>query len=174
MNGSQLEKTAQSMVAAGKGILAADQGASFVEGWLESSGQPTTPNTLVQYREMLFRTPRLCDYISGIILLGEVVEQRAADGTPLLDLIIQQGILPGVTPSTGLQPLAGAPDEVITAGLDGLRERLATLSNQGFRFTKWRSPLTLGPGLPTEYAADANAYTLGQFAALSQEVGLVP
>lgn len=174
MNTNQLEQTAQAMVATGKGILAADQGASFIGDWLKSMGQPTSDDTLVEYREMLFGTPKLADYISGIILLGDVPEQQAADGTPLLNLITQQGIFPGLSPSTGLQALAGAPGEVLPAGLDGLRERLASFREQGFRFTKWRAPLKVGVGLPTGYAADANAYTLGQFAAISQEAGLVP
>ena len=174
MNTNQLEQTAQAMVATGKGILAADQGASFVGKWLDSMGQPTSEDTLVQYRAMLFGTPQLSDHISGIILLGDVPEQHTAEGKPLLDLITRQTIMPGLSPSTGLQPLARAPGEVIPVGLDGLRERLTDFRERGFRFTKWRAPLKIGSGLPTGYAADANAYTLGQFAALSQEAGLVP
>ena len=105
MNTNQLEQTAQAMVATGKGILAADQGASFVGKWLDSMGQPTSEDTLVQYRAMLFGTPQLSDHISGIILLGDVPDQHTAEGKPLLDLITRQTIMPGLSPSTGLQPL---------------------------------------------------------------------
>ncbi|MEM7029475.1 MAG: class I fructose-bisphosphate aldolase [Chloroflexota bacterium] len=174
MNTNQLEETAQAMVTPGRGILAADQGASFIGGWLESLGHATSDNTLVQYRTMIFGTPQLSDHISGIILMGDVLAQQSDDGTPLLELITQQGIMPGLSPGTGQEVLAGTQGEVVPIGLEGLRERLAKFRDLGFRFTKWRAPLKVGPGLPTSYAADANAYTLGQFAALSQEAGLVP
>ena len=123
---------------------------------------------------MLFRTPGLGECISGVILYDETIRQRAADGTPLVQALRDQGILPGIKVDAGTKPLAGFPDEVATEGLDRLRERLEEYASLGARFAKWRAVIRIKGGLPSATCIEANAHALARYAALAQEAGLTP
>ncbi len=169
-----LAAVARSLVAPGKGILAADESLATIERRLAAVGIPSTVDTRRAYREVLLGAPGLGEYISGVILFDETIRQAAADGTPFLDLLHRQGILPGIKVDTGAHPLAGFPGEKVTEGLDGLRDRLREYRRLGARFTKWRAVIAVGPGLPTRPCLKANAHALARFACLSQEEGLVP
>ena len=168
-----LSETAQALVPPAKGILAADESSGTIQRRFQSIGVESTEESRRDYRETLFRVPA-SDYISGVILFDETLRQRASDGAPVVDLLTQQSIMPGIKVDAGAKPLAGAPGEMVTEGLDGLRERLAEYAQLGARFTKWRAVITIGPGVPTAYCIDANAHALARFAALSQEANLVP
>ncbi|HET9556209.1 MAG TPA: class I fructose-bisphosphate aldolase, partial [Actinomycetota bacterium] len=126
------------------------------------------------YRELLFTTEGAATYISGVILYDETLRQRAADGTPLPEVLSRQGIIPGIKVDTGATGLAGFPGEKITEGLDGLADRLAAYRDLGARFTKWRAVITIGEHIPTSGCIRANAEALGRYAASSQQAGLVP
>jgi fructose-bisphosphate aldolase class I len=170
----QMEATARALVARGKGILAADESTGTIEKRFKSVGVPCTAENRRAYRELLFTTPGLGEFISGVILYDETIRQKAADGTPLVDVLHRQGIVPGIKVDKGAKELAGFPGERITEGLDGLRERLAEYSGLGARFTKWRAVIAIGPSIPSDFSLRANAHALARFAALSQEAGLVP
>ncbi|MFQ5954616.1 MAG: class I fructose-bisphosphate aldolase [Kiloniellales bacterium] len=174
MNTAELETTAQAMVHRGKGILAADESSGTIEKRLSSVNVPSTDETRRDYREMLFRTKGLGAYISGVILFDETIRQKGADGTPLIELLTGQGIIPGIKVDKGAKALAGAAGEKVTEGLDGLRERYAKYREIGARFAKWRAVITIGDGLPSAYCLEANAHALARYAALAQEADLVP
>jgi fructose-bisphosphate aldolase class I len=123
---------------------------------------------------MLFTTPGLADYISGVILFDETIRQSSSDGTAFHELLSSRGVIPGIKVDKGAKDLAGFPGEKVTEGLDGLRGRLEEYYSLGARFTKWRAVIAIGDGIPTSYCIRANAHALGRFAALSQEAGLVP
>lgn len=169
-----LASTARSLVAPGKGILAADESFPTIEKRLNPLGIPSTAETRRDYRETLFAAPGLGEFISGAILFDETLRQNARDGTPFSSLLARQGIIPGIKVDLGVTALAHFPDEKITQGLDGLPERLKNVRELGARFTKWRAVLTIGNGLPSQTCIETNALRLAQFAALSQEAGLVP
>jgi fructose-bisphosphate aldolase class I len=169
-----LEQTAREMVAEGKGVLAADESAGTMSKRLESVGVEPNAENRRRWRELLFTTEGIEEQISGVILFDETMRQTTADGTPLPELLTQRGIMPGIKVDTGAHPLAGSPNEKITEGLDGLRERLAEYSEMGARFCKWRAVITIGDGIPTDYCINANAHALARYAALCQEAGLVP
>ena len=170
----QLNETAQAIVAPGKGILAADESSGTMERRLASIQVESTEENRRNYRELLLRTQGAGEYISGVILYDETLRQNGADGTPLVKVVQAQGIIPGIKVDTGGKPLAGAPGEQVTEGLDGLRERLAEYAELGARFTKWRGIYTIGDGTPSRYCVEVNAHALARYAALSQEAGLVP
>jgi fructose-bisphosphate aldolase class I len=175
----QLVQVAEAMVAKGKGILAADESSPTMKKRLDGIGVESTETNRRDYREMLFRTTdALHDRISGVILFDETLRQQAADGTPLVKLISDQGTIPGIKIDGGAKPLPGAPGEKITEGLDGLRDRLAEYYELGARFTKWRAVIDIGRGgdrsIPSPYCVQANAHALARMAALSQEANLVP
>lgn len=170
----EMEGTALALVARGKGILAADESTSTIEKRFRSHGITANEETRRAYRELLFTTPGLGAFVSGVILYDETIRQTAADGTPLVEVLQAHKIIPGIKVDRGTKPLAGFPGEKITEGLDGLRERLAEYARLGARFTKWRAVIGVGPNLPTSAALQANAHALARFAALSQEAGLVP
>jgi fructose-bisphosphate aldolase class I len=174
MDSQSLIDTAQALVASGKGILAADESTGTIKRRFDTIGVENTEGHRRDYREMLFRTEAVAKYISGVILFDETIRQKAADGTPLVKVLQDQGIIPGIKVDTGAHPLAGAPGEVITEGLDGLRERLNEYYQLGAKFTKWRAVINIGPHLPSDYCIETNAHALARFAALSQEAGLVP
>lgn len=174
MSTHDLASTAQAMVAKGKGILAADESFGTIEKRFKAINLPSTEENRRAYRDMLFTTPGIGAFISGVIMFDETIRQRASDGTPFPQVLERQGILPGIKVDAGAKALAGYPGEKITEGLDGLRERLAEYRTLGARFTKWRAVITIGEGLPTRFCIDANAHALARFAALSQEAGLVP
>ncbi|HEY8540651.1 MAG TPA: class I fructose-bisphosphate aldolase, partial [Steroidobacteraceae bacterium] len=126
------------------------------------------------YRELLFTTPNVADYISAVIMYDETIRQKTKDGTPFAEHLSKLGIVPGIKVDTGAKPLAGFPGETITEGLDGLRERLAEYYKLGARFAKWRAVIDIGDGIPTKFAIDANAHALARYAALCQEANIVP
>jgi fructose-bisphosphate aldolase class I len=170
----QMEATAQALVAPAKGILAADESTGTIEKRFKSVGAACTEENRRAYRELLFATPGLGEFISGVILFDETIRQQAADGTSLVELLHRQGIVPGIKVDKGAKALAGFSGETITEGLDGLRERLAEYRGLGARFTKWRAVIAIAPNLPSDLCLRANAHALARFAALSQEAGLVP
>jgi fructose-bisphosphate aldolase class I len=169
-----LEETAGEMVAEGKGILAADESKPTMSKRLEQVGVEPNEESRRQWRELLFTTDGIEDQISGIILFDETMRQTTSDGTPFPQYLTQRGIIPGIKVDTGAKPLAGSPQEKITEGLDGLRERLAEYREMGARFCKWRAVITIGEGIPTDYCIGTNAHALARYAALCQEAGLVP
>ncbi len=174
MDIQKLSGTARALVAAGKSILAADESSGTIKRRFDSIGVESTEENRRDYREMLFRTSGVAENISGVILFDETIRQKGADGTPMVRVLADQGIIPGIKVDTGAKPLAGAPDETVTEGLDGLRERLAEYAELGARFTKWRAVITIGQGTPSRYATAVNVHALARYAALSQEAGLVP
>jgi fructose-bisphosphate aldolase class I len=169
-----LQKIARALVAPAKGILAADESTGTIKRRLDSIGAENTEENRRDYREMLFRTSGVGDYLSGVILFDETLRQKGADGTPLVDVLTGNGIIPGIKVDTGAKPLAGAPGELVTEGLDGLRERVQEYHTLGARFAKWRAVITIGEDIPSSYCIDTNAHALARYAALSQEAGLVP
>jgi fructose-bisphosphate aldolase, class I len=171
---NDLETTAQALVASGKGILAADESTPTITKRFQAIEVPSTEETRRACREMLFTTPGLGNDISGVILFDETIRQKTQDGTPLVDVLRRQGMIPGIKVDKGAKPLARFPGEKVTEGLDGLRERLDEYAQLGARFTKWRAVIPIGDGIPTRIGMAANAHALVRFAATSQEVGLVP
>ena len=171
---AELEETAQALVRNGKGILAADESTGTIAKRLASVGVESSPETRRRYREVLFTTPHLGKYISGVIMYDETIRQAAADGISFVDVQTHQHIIPGIKVDTGAKPLAGCPGETVTEGLDGLRERIAEYRELGARFAKWRAVISIGDGLPTSTAIATNAHALARYAALCQEGGLVP
>jgi fructose-bisphosphate aldolase, class I len=174
MNTEAMVMTAQALVAPGKGILAADESSPTIAKRLAAIGLESTEPCRRAYREMLFRTPDLGEFISGVILFDETIRQRAADGTPLVELLQDQDIIAGIKVDGGTKPLAGFPGEVVTEGLDGLRGRLEEYASLGARFAKWRAVIRIGDGLPSPTCLEANAHALARYAALAQEAGLTP
>ena len=171
---AELHEIAKALVAEGKGILAADESSGTIKKRFDSIGVESTEENRRAYRDFLFLTEGAEEFISGVILYDETIRQTSEDGTPFPKLLESKGIIPGIKVDLGAKPLAGAPEETITEGLDGLRERLEEYYGLGARFTKWRAVLSIGPGRPSEYAIWTNAHALARFAALSQEAGLVP
>jgi fructose-bisphosphate aldolase class I len=174
MDTNELEAVAHSLVVKGKGILAADESFPTIEKRFKSIGVPSTEESRRTYREMLFTTEGLGDFISGVILFDETIRQKTKGGKPFPEVLAGRGIIPGIKVDGGAKPLAGFPNERVTEGLDGLRDRLAEYRALGARFTKWRAVITIGVGIPTAYCIQANAHALARFAALSQEAGLAP
>ena len=162
------------MVADGKGILAADESTPTITKRFDKIGIEPTEDNRRAYRETLFTTPGLGEFISGAILFDETIRQEASDGTPLRDALTRQGIMPGIKVDAGAKPLAGAPEETVTEGLDGLRGRVAEYGELGARFAKWRAVIRIGAGIPSAYCIGANAHALARYARLCQEGGLVP
>jgi len=171
---SELETTARALVAAGKGILAADESAPTIEKRFKSIDVESTEDNRRKYREMLFRTEGAEEFVSGVILFDETIRQPAADGTLLPKVLEAKGIIPGIKVDTGAKQLAGSPAEKITEGLDGLRDRLGEYRGLGARFAKWRAVITIGDGIPTDYCLETNAHALARYAALCVEAGIVP
>lgn len=169
-----MTRTAQALVAPGKGILAADESTPTMAKRLAAIGLESTEPRRRGYREMLFSSPGLGESISGVILFDETIHQRAADGTPFAELLQRQGIIPGIKVDGGTRPLAGFPGEVVTEGLDGLRDRLEGYASLGARFAKWRAVIRIEDGLPSPTCVEANAHALARYAALAQEAGLTP
>ncbi|MCH8001435.1 MAG: fructose-bisphosphate aldolase class I [Proteobacteria bacterium] len=174
MSGASLQETARALVADGKGILAADESSGTIKKRLDSINVESTEANRRDYRALLFSTPGAGQHISGVILFDETLRQNAADGTPLVEIIQDAGMIPGIKVDKGAKPLAGHPDETVTEGLDGLRERLEEYAGLGARFTKWRAVYRIGETIPGPACITTNAHALARFAALSQEAGLVP
>jgi fructose-bisphosphate aldolase class I len=172
--GGGLVATALAMVATRKGILAVDESTATCTKRFAEFGIESTEETRRDYREMMFTAPGIGEYVSGAILYDETIRQTASDGRSIVDVLNEAGIMPGIKVDTGAKPLAKAPGETVTEGLDGLRERLNEYREIGARFAKWRAVLRIGDGTPSSYCIDANAHALGRYAALAQEAGLVP
>ena len=170
----ELKVTAQAMVAKGKGILAMDESNGTCNKRFDKLGIPTTEEYRQAYRQLILTTPDLSNYISGPILYDETIRQSTKEGVPFLKVITDAGMIPGIKVDTGAKNLAGHPNEKITEGLDGLRERIAEYYQMGARFAKWRAVITIGDGIPSRACIEANAHGLARYAALCQEGGLVP
>jgi fructose-bisphosphate aldolase class I len=171
---TDLQTIAKALVAEGKGILAADESDGTIKKRFDSIGVESTEENRRAYRELLFTTEGVEEFISGVIFFDETIRQSTEDGTPFPQLLESRGIIPGIKVDKGAKDLAGAPGETVTEGLDGLRERLAEYYELGARFTKWRAVISIGDGRPSDYCIWVNAHALARFAALSQEAGLVP
>jgi fructose-bisphosphate aldolase class I len=165
---------AADLVLTGRGILAADQSGPATDARLRLAGVIPDAESRRAYREMLVTTPALSTGISGVILSDETFRARTGDGRSFPEALAGRGLLPGIKVDTGAWPLAGAPGETITEGLDGLRARLAEYVALGARFAEWRAVLRVGDGRPSWRALRANAHALARYARLCQEAGLVP
>ena len=176
MDTTTLIDTAVAMVCAGKGILAADESTSTIGKRFDGIDTLSTEATRRAYRELLFTSPGMEQYISGVILYDETLRQCAADGTPFPKLLSDKGVLPGIKVDAGVHDLAGFPGETVTEGLDGLRQRLHEYAGLGACFAKWRAVINVdtATGLPTAGGIEANAHALARYAALCQEAGVVP
>jgi fructose-bisphosphate aldolase class I len=171
---TRLEETAQAMVAERKGILAADESNATMTKRLEAVGAESTAESRRAFRGLMFTAEGAADYISGAIMYDETIRQTTAGGTPFPELLTQEGILPGIKVDTGAKPLAGFPAEMVTEGLDGLRDRLGEYRELGARFAKWRAVIRIGEDRPTHGCIEANSHALARYAALCQEAGIVP
>jgi fructose-bisphosphate aldolase, class I len=174
MSIDQLADIAQAMVAKGKGIIAIDESNATCAKRFESVGIPNSEENRRAYREMLLTTPNLSQYISGAILFDETLRQKTKAGVPFTEVMMKNGIIPGIKVDKGTHPLAGFPGEVVTEGLDGLRDRLKEYASLGARFAKWRAVITIGEDMPSGTCIEANSHALARYAALCQEVGIVP
>jgi fructose-bisphosphate aldolase class I len=175
VNLAELNRVAEAMVAPGRGILAADESSATIKKRFDAIGAESTDNNRRDYRELLFRsTEAMSKCISGVILYDETIRQNAKDGTPLVKVIERAGSLPGIKVDKGVKPLPFYPNEVITEGLDGLRERLVEYRGLGAKFAKWRAVIDIGAGIPTATCIHANAHALARYAALCQDEGIVP
>src|SRR5690242_2333870 len=170
----QFQELAASLVARGKGILAADETVPTLTRRFDALQIPSTERTRRDYREMLFTFAGAGEFISGVILQDETIRQKSAAGVPMAEVLSRQGIMPGIKVDTGAQPLAGCPGETVTEGLDGLRDRLAEYRGLGARFAKWRAVIRIGDRMPSAACIGANSHALARYAALCQEQGLVP
>ncbi|HCE57809.1 MAG TPA: fructose-bisphosphate aldolase class I [Prolixibacteraceae bacterium] len=170
----ELIKTTNSLVANHKGILAMDESNPTCNKRFAKLGIPQTPELRRDYREMIVSTPGLNESISGAILFDETVHQQLKDGSSFINVLTNNGIIPGIKVDGGTVALAGHPEEKITEGLDNLRNRLNEYAKMGLRFAKWRAVITIGKDIPTQTCIEANAHTLARYAALCQEAGIVP
>jgi fructose-bisphosphate aldolase class I len=174
MEDRTLERTARALVAPGKGILAADESTGTIGKRFRAVGIESTEETRRRYRQLLFTTEGIGDYLSGVILFDETIRQKADDGTPFPKVLEDRGIIPGIKVDKSTVDLPLSEGEKFTQGLDGLRERLAEYRELGARFAKWRAVIAIGSGIPTDKCIEANAESLALYAAYSQEGGLVP
>src|SRR5262245_41160785 len=157
MAAQELQETAHAIVAEGKGILAADESDGTIKKRFDSIGVESTEANRRAYRDLLFTTEGVEEYISGVILFDETIRQRSADGTPFPQLLAPKGVIPGIKVDKGARPLALAPGETITEGLDGLRERLAEYRELGARFAKWRATYSIDASRPSDDCVWTNA-----------------
>jgi len=171
---TELVSVAEAIVAEGKGILAADESSGTIQKRFAGIDVESTEENRRAYRELLFTTEGVEKYISGVILFDETLRQSSSEGIPFPKLLESKGIFPGIKPDRGAKDIAGFPGEKVTEGLDGLRERLQEYRELGARFGKWRAVIVIGESIPTRFCLDANAHALARYAALCQEVGLVP
>src|SRR5438477_2843514 len=175
MNLAELNKVAEAMVAPGRGILAADESSGTIKKRFDAIGVESSEENRRDYRELLFRSSdAMSKYISGVILYDETIRQNAKDGTPLVKVIAATGALPGIKVDNGTKPLPFCPGEVMTEGLDGLRERLIEYRGLGAKFAKWRAVIDIGAAIPSYACILTNAHALARYAALCQDEGIVP
>jgi fructose-bisphosphate aldolase class I len=172
---AELNKVAEAMVTPGKGILAADESSGTIKKRFDAIGVESTTDNRRDYRELLFRTTEaMKNHISGVILYDETIRQSARDGTPLPKIIASTGALPGIKVDKGTKPLPFHQGEVVTEGLDGLRERLVEYRGLGAKFAKWRGVYDIGPRMPSYSCIRANGHALARYAALCMEEDIVP
>ena len=171
---AELEKIAISMVASGKGILAADESSPTIKKRFDQIQLESTADNRQFYRELLFTTPQIENHISGVILFDETLRQVDSSGTPFPQLLDGRGIIPGIKVDLGLTDIPGTHGEKATRGLDGLEDRLAEYRTLGAKFAKWRAVIQIGPHQPSSLAVSINAHSLARYAAITQEKGLVP
>jgi fructose-bisphosphate aldolase, class I len=169
-----MRTTARELVGPGRGILAADESTGTIKKRFDQIRIESTEDTRRHYRQMLFTTPGLGEHISGVILFDETIRQATDDGIPFVKVLEAAGSIPGIKVDTGAKPLALFPEETVTEGLDGLRERLAEYRELGARFAKWRATVIIGAETPTDFAILANAHAMARYAALCQEADIVP
>ena len=169
-----MEQTARALVAEGKGILAADETVPTLTKRFATLKIESTEDSRRAYRELFFTTPDMSAFISGVILQDETIRQKNAGDRPLPEVLSRQGVIPGIKVDTGAKMLAGSPEETVTEGLDGLRDRLKDYAAMGARFAKWRAVIRITDRLPSPMCVQANAHALAQYAALCQEQGIVP
>ena len=169
-----LAKIAQSLVAHGKGILAADESAPTIKKRFDSISVSSTEKNRCSYRTMLFTAPGIGEFISGVILFDETIRQTSPKGKKLVSILEENGVIPGIKVDKGAKPLAGHPGETVTEGLDSLRDRLAEYRSLGALFAKWRAVYKIGKDIPSASCITTNAHALARYAALVQEAGMVP
>ncbi|HET7307934.1 MAG TPA: class I fructose-bisphosphate aldolase [Gammaproteobacteria bacterium] len=169
-----LNKTARALVTEGKGILAADESTGTIKKRFDVINVESTEETRRAYRDLLFTTPDMEQFISGVILYDETIRQSTADGKLFPKYLAGLGVIPGIKVDKGAKPLAGHPDEKVTEGLDGLRDRLKEYADLGAKFAKWRGVITIGDGIPSHACIAVNAHALARYATLCQEAGIVP
>ncbi len=169
-----LKDTIQQLFSNGRGILAMDESTPTCNRRFEAAGIPQTIEMRRKYRQLIIGTPGLSESIGGAILYDETIRQKTDDGVPMAEALMQKGIIPGIKVDMGAKPLAAFPNEKITEGLDGLRERLFEYKKMGARFAKWRAVIKIDQGLPTQSCIEANVYALTRYAALCQEAEIVP
>lgn len=174
MNTDILEKIAQSLVAAGEGLLAADESSASCEKRFDAVGVPCTEETRRQYRELLVTTPGAEDILSGVIFFDETFWQSTGHGQVFREYLKNRHVTPGIKVDKGLVDLPGFPGEKVTQGLDGLAERMATYAAAGAKFAKWRAVITIGDGIPTDECIGANTFALSRYARICQEYNIVP
>ena len=171
---AQLENTVRTLLGGGKGLLAADESTGTITKRFEAVGVSSTEDTRRSFRELMFTTDDVEQWLGGVILYDETIRQSLSDGTPMPGALVHRGIVPGIKVDRGAKPLALAPGEKVTEGLDGLRERFEEYRDLGARFAKWRAVVELGDDIPTPAALTANGHAMARYAALAQEAGLVP
>ena len=171
---SEIEKIAKQILAKGKGILAADESTGTMTKRLAGVSIESTPESRLKFRETLFSAEGMKNYIGGVILYDETIKQKTSSGKTIPELIKSFGSVPGIKVDTGAKKLAGSPEEKITEGLDGLRERLVEYYKLGARFTKWRAVYNISGNFPSQLAIKSNAHALARYAALVQEAKMVP
>jgi fructose-bisphosphate aldolase class I len=169
-----LNKIARALVAPGKGILAADESTGTIKKRFDSINVESTEDRRRAYREMLFTTKGAEEFISGVILYDETIRQQASDGRTLVDVLQEAGVIPGIKVDKGTTKLSKSADELVTDGLDGLRQRLVEYRDLGAKFAKWRAVITIDDFIPSRYCIDVNAHALARYASLCQDEGLVP
>ena len=174
MDKKLMTQTAQAMVAPGKGLLAADESAGTAKKRFDTVGVESTEENRRAYREMLFTTPGLPDFVSGVILFDETLRQKTKDGVNFAEYLKKNGILPGIKVDAGAQDMALHPGEKVSEGLDKLAARMDEYFKMGARFAKWRAVITIGAGIPTQACIDANAHALARYSAICQEASIVP
>src|SRR5260221_8753923 len=174
MDTKLMTETARAMVAPGKGLLAADESAGTCKKRFDSVNVECTEENRRVYREMLFTTPSISEYVSGVILFDETLRQKTKDGVGFAEYLKKNGILPGIKVDAGAQDMALHPGEKVTEGLDGLAKRMDEYFKLGARFAKWRSVITIGEAIPSTACIEANAHALARYSAICQEAGIVP
>lgn len=174
MNKEKLAEVASAIVASGRGILAADESTPTMGKRLALINQENTEANRRDFRQALFETDGMEQFISGVILFEETLEQKTEDGLRLSEILESKGVYPGIKVDKGAHPMDGSPSEKLTKGLDGLYERCLDYYKLGARFAKWRAVITIGDGIPTDDCIRANASALAKYARACQDAQLVP